>query len=75
MRPPDLHQLRDLARTGKGSLPRARRSVESMEGAPVRIMSHQRLWRDLLLADWSVEDIAEGYGVTARTVRETVAQP
>lgn len=46
-----------------------------MEGAPVRIMSHQRLWRDLLLADWSVEDIAEGYGVTARTVRETVAQP
>lgn len=37
-------------------------------------MSHQRLWRDLLLAQWTVEDIAEGYGVTERTVRETVAQ-
>ncbi|WP_439539517.1 helix-turn-helix domain-containing protein [Sphingomonas sp.] len=41
----------------------------------MRILSHQRLWRDLLLADWSVQDIAERYGVTERTVRETVAQP
>ncbi|WP_439539016.1 helix-turn-helix domain-containing protein [Sphingomonas sp.] len=38
-------------------------------------MSHQRLWRDLLLAQWTPQDIAEFYGVTERTVRETVAQP
>jgi hypothetical protein len=46
-----------------------------MEGAPVRLPMHQRLWRDLLLAQWSVEDIADGYGVSERTVRMTVADP
>lgn len=46
-----------------------------MEGAPVRLPGYQRFWRDLLLAKWSVEDISEGYGVSERTVRMTVADP
>lgn len=41
----------------------------------MRLPFHQRLWRDLLLAQWTVEDIADGYGVSERTVRMTVADP